>query len=428
MLDRGVEKQFTGLHARGKWLAEYVWLGGTGADLHSKTKVLNFKPEAVEQLPTWHYDGSTTGQAPDGCGIVYLKPRAVFPDPFRGGEHILVLCDTFSPPVVEGDGLVADMMPHATNNRAPCERAMQQAAGSDPVFSVEQQYTLLDPSSGWPVGWPEVRAGTSPPTSGYCGAGVGVAVGREFSESHVRACIHAGLQISGINADVVPGQWSYSIGPCRGTQLGDQLWMSRYLLLRMSEKFSVIASTDPKPVPGDWGGNGASVKFSTRETREQGKGWFVIQNHIRSLQAAHLQHIMVYGCGNAKRLTGMHKTSSVLHFTWGLENRSASIRIPHSVVLHQRGYYEDRRPASNMDPYLVSMMLVCTTLGVPLPVQVESVNSLDSASESEELTRGSSAILADLDAMDSFAPDTPPQHMSLLSDECSSQNYPTCQA
>jgi hypothetical protein len=46
----------------------------------------------------------------------------------------------------------------------------------------------------------------------------------------------------------------------------------------------VIASTDPKPVPGDWSGNGAPVKFSTRETREEGKGWFVIQEHLRRLQ------------------------------------------------------------------------------------------------------------------------------------------------
>ena len=90
---------------------------------------------------------------------------------------------------------------------------------------------------------------------------------------------------------------------------------------------------------------------------QEGKGWHAIQQQVQLLEGAHLQHLMLYGNGNSKRLTGQHRTSSAMHFTWGLEDRSASIRIPHSAFLHQRGWYEDRRPASNMDPYLVSSLL-----------------------------------------------------------------------
>ena len=57
-------------------------------------------------------------------------------------------------------------------------------------------------------------------------------------------------------------------------------------------------------VPGAWSGSGAPITFSTRDTREPGKGWFAVQAHVRALAGAHMQHIMVYGAGNDRRLTG----------------------------------------------------------------------------------------------------------------------------
>ena len=143
-----VEQQFQRLAVKNKILAEYVWLGGSGSDLRSKTKVISFRPASAEELPVWHYDGSSTGQAGERCSSVFLKPRAIYPDPFRQGDHILVLCDTFDALLHSGAG----MQPHPSNNRVPCEKVMAAAAASEPVFTVEQQYTLLHAATLWPLG------------------------------------------------------------------------------------------------------------------------------------------------------------------------------------------------------------------------------------------------------------------------------------
>ena len=76
---------------------------------------------------------------------------SVIADPFRGGDHILVLCDTYCPASNLGMGSV-EMKPYHTNNRNPCEVVMKQASHSEPLFTVEQQYTLLDPATSVPIG------------------------------------------------------------------------------------------------------------------------------------------------------------------------------------------------------------------------------------------------------------------------------------
>eukprot|EP00891_Asterochloris_glomerata_P004849 jgi/Astpho2/4849/Aster-05785 len=386
----------------GRVFAEVIWVG-CELELHSMTRVLPCMPSGVQELPTWSFDGSQTGQAPEHCSVVYLKPRSIHPDPFRSGQHILVLCDTFTPPQIEQDGAPGQAVPHSSNNRAPCEKVMEAAAGSDPQFSVEQQFTLLDPASNWPLGWPEGRA-PDPSITSYCGAGTGHVAGRNLMEEHMAACLQAQISISGSNAGAVPGQWSYSLGPCPGIQLGDQLWLSRYLLMRCAERQGVIASLDPMPVPGNWSGCGAAIHYSTRETRQPGKGWYAIQQHVMRLGAVHMQHMMVYGQGNIKRLLSPDAGRQHLAFTWGLEQKSASVCIPHSVLLQQQGHLEDRRPASNMDPYLVTMMLVCTTLGYSLPFGMDSdQHSSCSESVSEALSRGSSAILEEMEQLDSIS-------------------------
>lgn len=63
-----------------------------------------------------------------------------------------------------------------------------------------------------------------------------------------RACLYAGVKISGVNAEVMPGQWEYQVGPCVGIEIGDHLWMSRYIMHRLAERFGVIVSFHPKPV------------------------------------------------------------------------------------------------------------------------------------------------------------------------------------
>lgn len=208
LLDPSIYEKFSSLDLHGKIMAEYVWIGGTGSDLRSKTKTLSKPPSCVEDLPAWNYDGSSTGQAPGDDSEVYLSPAAMFKDPFRGGDNILVMCDTYKPPKVEGDGTSTPPAPIPTNTRHPCNEAMKKAVDEEPWFGIEQEYTLLDSGSGWPLGWPK-NGYPGPQGPYYCAAGAGYAIGRDIVESHYKACLNAGIEIAGVNGEVMPSQWEY---------------------------------------------------------------------------------------------------------------------------------------------------------------------------------------------------------------------------
>ncbi len=66
--------------------------------------------------------------------------------------------------------------------------------------------------------------------------------------------MQAGLIISGINAEVMPGQWEFQIGPVGPTEVGDQVMCARWLLHRLGENFGIVSTFAPKPVKGDWNG------------------------------------------------------------------------------------------------------------------------------------------------------------------------------
>mmetsp|Transcript_42432 Transcript_42432/g.127200 ORF Transcript_42432/g.127200 Transcript_42432/m.127200 type:complete len:382 (-) Transcript_42432:290-1435(-) len=345
----------------GKVVAEYVWIGGLGHDMRSKGRTLDKRPTKPSDLPNWNYDGSSCGQAPGTDSEVYLIPRAIFKDPFRGGDHILVMCDCHEPPRVQPDNSVIPMKPIPGNTRVACAEAMEKVKEEVPWFGIEQEYALLNVATKWPLGWPK---GGYPAVQGpyYCSAGAGVSIARDVCEVHYRLCLYAGLEISGINGEVLPSQWEYQVGPCTGIDMGDQLWMSRYIMHRVCEMFNVECTFDPKPVPGDWNGSGGHVNFSTKATRTAPGGWDVIQEHCKKLEKRHAIHIAVYGEGNERRLTGKHETSSMNDFAWGVANRGCSIRVSRMTPVDKCGYYEDRRPASNLDPYVVTKMLVESTL------------------------------------------------------------------
>ena len=322
--------------------AEYIWIDGSEpvGRLRSKTKVI---PDGVEP-PIWGFDGSSTNQAPGANSDCVLRPVSSYPDPIRGGDDLLIMCEVLLP----------DMTPHPSNTRAACQEIAEKFGDQEPWFGIEQEYTFLKDSH--PLGWPQ---GGFPGPQGpyYCGVGADEIWGRDIVEAHTKACMDAGLAISGTNAEVMMGQWEFQIGPAGPLEVSDQIWVARWLLYRIAEDFDVAATLDPKPVQGDWNGAGAHTNFSTQAMRD---GWDPIIAACEALGTKAEEHIQNYGPGVEKRLTGLHETAPWTEFKYGVSDRGASVRIPWQVEVDKKGYIEDRRPNANCDPYVVTRMITDT--------------------------------------------------------------------
>ncbi len=325
--------------------AEYIWIDGTipTPKLRSKTKIL----EEGEEPPVWAFDGSSTNQAAGETSDCVLRPVYQCHDPIRGGNSILVMNEVLFP----------DMSPHPTNTRAACEDAAGKYASHEMIFGIEQEYTFFKGSR--PLGFPD--AGYPAPQGGYyCGVGADEVFGREVVEKHLTKCLEAGLGVSGINGEVMPGQWEFQIGPLPALDVSDQLWVGRWLLYRVAEDDGINATLYPKPARGDWNGAGAHTNFSTKEMRNNYQACI---DAAEALRRRHDLHIANYGAGIEERLTGRHETCSYREFRYGVSDRGASVRIPWQVERDQKGYIEDRRPNANMDPYVVTRLILETVAG-----------------------------------------------------------------
>jgi len=325
--------------------AEYVWMDGSEPTqlLRSKTMVV---PDGQE-LPIWGFDGSSTNQAPGDQSDCVLRPVYSIPDPLRGGNDVLAMCEVLN----------TDMTPHATNTRAACVEVAERYAKHEPWFGIEQEYTFY--KEGRPLGWPQ--GGFPAPQGGYyCGIGDDEVFGRDVVEVHTKACMEAGLAISGTNAEVMMGQWEFQIGPVGPVECSDQVWLARWLLYRIGEDFGISATLNPKPIKGDWNGAGAHTNFSTNAMREN---YDAVIEAAEALGKAHDDHIAHYGAGIDERLTGLHETAPWTEFNYGVSNRGASVRIPWQVAKDGKGYIEDRRPNANMDPYVVTRLITDTVCG-----------------------------------------------------------------
>lgn len=354
-LDRGrLLDYFLSLEdSKGSVCLEYVWIDGSKEKLRSKKRRVAEKPKSIEEIPEWNFDGSSTGQAVESNTDIYLKPVAMYKNPFMRGDNYLVLCET----------MLFDKTPIPSNTRASCAEAMQKAADQEPMFGIEQEYSFTDLTTGKPFGWP-TNGTPGPQGPYYCAVENAVPFGQLISDAHYKACAYAGLDICGTNAEVMPSQWEYQIGPTIGVAVGDHMWMSRYILYRVADLFGVGVTFDPKFMPGDWNGAGAHTNFSTKATREKKGGLAAIHKAIDALSKKQKEHIEAYdptgGIDNARRLTGRHETANIYEFSWGVAKRNVSVRIPAQVNKDGYGYLEDRRPASNCDPYVVCDKLVRT--------------------------------------------------------------------
>ena len=316
---------------------EYIWLDGYQPEPSLRSKI---KTTEDETPPDWAFDGSSTQQAEGGTSDCLLLPVQKYNGPLFA--DYLVMCQ-----VETGEHEV-----HSSNTRVAAEKVVTD----EWWFGFEQEYFFTD-TKGNPLGWQD---GTPRPQGDYyCGVGSMNVQGREISEAHLEVCLEAGIELSGTNAEVALGQWEYQCFG-KGIKAGDDLWVSRYLLHKVAEEFGVCVNIHPKPKTGDWNGSGMHTNFSNEEMRTNGSE-NLMNSICEKLGAAHPEGIQEYGSDNDKRLTGLHETQKITEFSYAKFDRGASIRIPIFTIEHGwNGYLEDRRPASNADPYRIIAHIVGT--------------------------------------------------------------------
>jgi glutamine synthetase len=332
------------MSSNSKYKLEYVWLDGylPEPNLRSKTKIVSKEPGSVADLPMWGFDGSSTQQAEGKSSDCLLKPIALYPDSTRKNGYLVM-----------SEVLLPDGTPHPSNFRATVEE------DPDLWIGLEQEYFIYE--NGRPLGFP---ADGYPAPQGPYYTGVGYKnvgdVARQLVEEHIDITLDAGINLEGINAEVAKGQWEFQIFAAGSKKIGDDMWMSRYLLMRLCESYGLDIEWHCKPIRGDWNGSGMHTNFSTKHMREVG-GEASFNKLMACFEKYCNEHIAAYGPDNHLRLTGLHETQSIDKFNWGVANRGASVRVPHSFVNNSfKGYVEDRRPNSQADPYKILARLVKT--------------------------------------------------------------------
>ena len=318
---------------------EYIWLDGYEPEpnLRSKVKIVDEVITSIEDVPLWNFDGSSTKQAEGSKSDCILKPVRLYSSEFKTEKYptTYVFCEVMN----------SDMTPHSTN-----QRHLLGKEESDFWVGFEQEYFIREgknkPILGFGNGFPE------PQGKYYCGVG-GNVLGRELVEEHLDLCLDLGIQITGTNAEVALGQWEFQVFSKGKVKSCDDLWMARYLMDKLSEKYGYHIEYHPKPLGNtDWNGSGLHTNFSTDTMRNVG-GKEYFKSIFNAFELRHDVHIENYGSDNNLRLTGKHETQSINKFSWGISDRGASIRVPQKTSEEWKGYIEDRRPASNGNPYQI---------------------------------------------------------------------------
>lgn len=328
-------------------IVEYIWLDGRKS-FRSKIRVI--KKEDI--IANWNYDGSSTWQADGNKNTeIILKPYFVCKNPFQ--EHCtdyFAFCETYdtddNPTLSNTRKLANDIFKHKSS-----------VAGTT-WYGIEQEYFIFYKKTNSVIlELDENDTSRNISRNHYC-----IIEDERIAMTHLNYCNNIGLDISGINAEVAFGQWEYQIGPSAGISASDQLIASRFILERVANNYGCYIVWDPKPFE-HLNGSGCHINFSTTEMREpctENNGIFYIKEAISKLEKKHQEHMLVYGSDNKKRMTGENETASFNTFSWGVGTRNTSIRIGNDVMKKGYGYFEDRRPASNMDPYLATSILFHT--------------------------------------------------------------------
>jgi glutamine synthetase len=333
-------------------ILEYIWIDGDGG-LRSKTRIINknIKNLLVSDIPRWNFDGSSTNQAhSDGNTEILLKPCKIYKNPFiycdTNSWCWLVLCDTSD---------ICCNSPMTSSTREEANKLFNSLKHEECWFGLEQEFFIFSKTNMF-----EEINNLRIINKHYCGIEVDE-IDKKIMETHLDYCLTAGVKICGINAEVCQHQWEYQIGPCVGIDGADDLIISRYILQNIANKYNKVINYNPK-VRLDMNGSGCHINFSTKKMREE-NGYIEILDCMSKLEKDHNTYIEKCGKNNRNRLTGKNETSSYDKFTYGIGTRNTSIRIGNETYEEKKGYFEDRRPASNIDPYLV-MSSLCKSIFV----------------------------------------------------------------
>lgn len=336
-------------------ILEYIWLDVNG-NARSKTKVVNLDNGiSLDKCPQWNYDGSSTGQATTENSEIILNPVKMYIDPFRRKENAyLILCDTYN----------VDGTPHKTNSRYKANEIFNKGLELKPMFGLEQEFFISKETVEGelvPLGFLN-KENCREQGDYYCGVGGNNVIGKDVIEEAMDNLLYSEISITGMNAEVAPSQWEFQV--CSfGIQAADELIILRYICNRTFENEDWVMDIRAKPKKGDWNGSGCHINFSTEEMRSEG-GLATIKHSINNLSKKHVLHIKHYGADNYERLTGKHETSSMEEFSFGVGSRHTSIRIPNQTEAEGKGYFEDRRPSSSLDPYVATALLFSTSIGM----------------------------------------------------------------
>ncbi|MFG1497931.1 hypothetical protein ABMA57_14970 [Saccharospirillum sp. HFRX-1] len=317
-------------------IIEYIWIDGfePSPGLRSKTRIVALNDALLPtDLPRWTFDGTLTAQADNHDHDCLLAPVRLYPNPLRGTGHYLALCE-----VLDAGGCT-----HISNKRAPLRSLLNDANNNlDPWLGFEQPYRLIPKETAHPV-----PANNKP---NYCAVSQRDAVASELAEAHAQACLDAALLFYGMHCESAHNGWRFQIGPrgiegeaCDALKASDDLWIARFLLARLAEQAGLDIQYH-----FEHRYTHLHTSFSTRYTRDPRCGLDAIQM---------ISHLL--SDNRCKQPKNHHSQLDVdQHFSCGITQRTAAIRIPTPVVQQGYGYLVDRRPCADADPYELANYLL----------------------------------------------------------------------